>query len=64
MIKEKCVMCGCQTNYDIDIHIDYRYGYVEGVGQLCIACYEYKPKTSESMCDNSKKNNIYSNNNV
>jgi hypothetical protein len=47
--KEKCVMCGTQTNYDTITHIDFRVGYIEGVGQLCEECYNniYSPKKSD-----------------
>jgi len=38
--KEKCVICGILTKYSISDHIDIRYGYVEGVGQLCTPCYQ------------------------
>jgi hypothetical protein len=37
--KEKCVTCGAHTKYNISDHIDTRYGYVEGMGQLCPLCY-------------------------
>lgn len=47
--KEKCVMCGTQTNYDVSTHIDMRVGYIEGVGQLCEECNNniYSPKKSD-----------------
>ena len=38
-MKDKCVMCGCETEYEFSTHIDLRYGYVEGAGQLCTNCY-------------------------
>ena len=38
--KEKCVMCGIHTAYNVSDHIDIRYGYVEGMGQLCASCYQ------------------------
>jgi hypothetical protein len=38
-MKERCVMCGYETNYDFSTHVDLRYGYVEGMGQLCNSCY-------------------------
>lgn len=38
-MKETCVSCSTETLYSIDDHIDMRYGYIEGVGQLCINCY-------------------------
>lgn len=39
MSKEKCVICGEVTPYDVNTHIDQRRSYVEGVGQLCRSCY-------------------------
>jgi len=33
-------MCGAQTQYNISDHIDLRYGYIEGMGQLCSPCYQ------------------------
>ena len=38
-MKDKCVMCEKETEYDIDEHIDNRLYYVEGAGQLCEECY-------------------------
>ena len=35
-----CVLCGVETPYKHSTHIDYRYGYVEGAGQLCKSCYD------------------------
>ena len=40
MKKDNCVCCGKETPYDIDCHIDLRYYYIEGAGQLCRDCYE------------------------
>jgi hypothetical protein len=37
--KDKCVMCGVKTEYDIWTHIDLRFSYVEGCGQMCKPCY-------------------------
>jgi len=37
-----CVLCGKETPYLRSTHIDYRIGYVEGLGQTC-----YQP----SICD-------------
>ena len=39
MSKEKCVVCGAETPYDFETHIDFRTGYIEGVGQHCIKCF-------------------------
>jgi len=40
MAKDTCVMCGVETPYNYETHIDFRDGYVEGVGQLCKKCFE------------------------
>ena len=42
MAKDTCIMCDDETPYDYETHIDLRYGYVEGAGQLCKECYECK----------------------
>lgn len=39
-MKDKCIMCGTETQYDQSTHIDMRVGYIEGAGQLCVPCYE------------------------
>jgi hypothetical protein len=36
---EYCVLCKSETPYTIDTHIDFREGYIKGVGQLCRICY-------------------------
>jgi len=36
---EQCIMCGVETTVLKTTHIDFRYGYVEGAGQLCRDCY-------------------------
>ena len=43
--KDPCVCCGIETQYDEFDHIDFRYFYVEGAGQLCVKCFDdiYKP---------------------
>lgn len=39
MEKDKCVSCGCETPYPINMNIDFRNYYVEGAGQLCEECF-------------------------
>jgi len=39
MAKDICVMCGVETPYDFETHIDARIGYIEGTGQFCSECY-------------------------
>lgn len=53
MEKEKCVLCGNQTNYNVDTHIDLRIGYEEGVGQYCLSCHR-------KSIDSGKKSNVIS----
>jgi hypothetical protein len=43
MAKDLCIMCGKETAYEFETHIDYRIGYVEGAGQLCHNCYNNVP---------------------
>jgi recombinational DNA repair protein (RecF pathway) len=40
MTTEKCIICDVDTKIEKSTHIDYRYFYVEGVGQLCKECWE------------------------
>ncbi len=39
-MKDKCVSCGDESHYDREEHIDFRIGYIEGAGQLCLDCYD------------------------
>jgi hypothetical protein len=39
-MKDKCVNCKRETLYNKEEHVDYRLGYIEGVGQLCLDCWE------------------------
>ena len=32
--------CKKETLYNKEDHVDYRLGYIEGVGQLCLDCWE------------------------
>ena len=38
-IYENCIMCSKETTTLKTTHIDFRYGYVDGAGQLCRECY-------------------------
>ncbi len=37
--KDDCVSCGNETPYNEDEHVDRRFYYVEGAGQLCKDCW-------------------------
>ena len=39
-MKDKCVTCGEKSIYDTETHIDFRIGYIEGAGQLCLDCFD------------------------
>ena len=51
--REKCVICNQETLFDYDDHIETRYGYIEGVGQLCISCYEGNADATDISIPNS-----------
>ena len=36
---EHCVVCGVDTKIPVTMHVDLRFHYVEGAGQLCRTCY-------------------------
>jgi len=36
---EDCILCGDKTDVLRSTHIDFRTGYIEGAGQLCIKCW-------------------------
>ena len=39
-IMDKCINCGCDTIYPVNMHVDFRLHFIEGAGQLCPSCYE------------------------
>ena len=39
-MKDKCVMCDKETQYNKNTHIDHRTYYVEGCGLLCKNCWD------------------------
>lgn len=49
-MTEKCVICGADTGIPVEQRIDFRAGYVEGVGQTCPnGCRSKQLETSRSM---------------
>lgn len=38
--KDKCVLCGKETEYCKDMNVDFRKHYIRGVGQLCPECFK------------------------
>ena len=39
---EICVSCGAETSYKKGDDVTFRYGYIEGAGQLCFKCNQTK----------------------
>ena len=37
---DECIVCGVETNEPKDKHVDFRFNYIEGAGQLCSKCAE------------------------
>ena len=59
-MKDKCVTCGVESIYDKEEHIDFRVGYIEGAGQLCLDCYDniyVKSKTKKKDNETAKVHN-------
>ena len=52
-MKDKCNCCGVETLYDKETHIDFRIGYVDTAGQLCLDCFKviYYPKKNLTQGD-------------
>ena len=46
---DNCVICGKQTQYKTNTHIDMRHGYVKGMEQLCGNCYGGGSSASREM---------------
>jgi hypothetical protein len=40
MEKDKCIVCGLDTQYEQSLDIEFRQHYVEGAGQLCTKCHK------------------------
>lgn len=63
MQKEKCIICGVDTEVDVTTHIDFRVGYIEGAGQLCTECYlKGNPSSREQITFPKEWVKRYSNN--
>jgi len=52
MAKDTCVLCGVETPYEFETHIDMRIGYIEGAGQLCRNCYRKGTDRSHTVVPN------------
>ena len=36
---DKCISCKKDTLYNKHTHLDFRVGYIDTAGQLCLDCY-------------------------
>jgi hypothetical protein len=52
-MKDKCIICTKETPYEDDSNIAQRYGYIEGVGQLCRSCYDGNIDANDICIPNS-----------
>jgi hypothetical protein len=52
MKNDLCIMCGKDTGVPFETHVDFRWGYVEGSGQLCPSCYLGEKKNSIIVNEN------------
>lgn len=48
MPNEICILCGKETTVDVNTHIDFRTGYIEGAGQLCNECHQRGNQSSRN----------------
>ena len=66
-MKDKCINCKQETLYDKETHIDFRIGYIESAGQLCLDCYDviynsnWNRKREQKINDVLKKRGVHSN---
>jgi len=54
LYNDKCVSCDDITEYSKFDHVDFRIGYIEGAGQLCLECLDkiYVKKNKKLYKDN------------
>ena len=52
IFKDRCVSCNEPTPYNKHDHVDFRIGYIEGSGQLCLDCYDELYVKPDSNPDN------------
>lgn len=56
-MKELCVRCGKETEYDINTPVTVRRYFIEGSGQLCEECFKllYCPTSQYKRVEKSNK---------
>ena len=53
-MKDNCVVCKSESIYDRNENILFRIGYISGVGQLCLDCYDNIYIKSKNKKENEK----------
>ena len=51
---EICVSCGAETSYKKGEEVTFRYGYIEGAGQLCFKCSQTRKMHKTGNYGNSE----------
>ncbi len=49
METETCIVCGVDTKVPKNLHVDHRFNYVEGAGQMCQKCWNETYKNSKQQ---------------
>ena len=57
-MKERCIRCGKETEYDVSTPVTVRRWYVEGSGQLCEQCFYELYPVPGSLQSNLGSDNI------
>ena len=52
---EICVSCRAPTDFKKSDNITFRYGYIEGVGQLCFKCSQIRKMHKTGSYETRKK---------
>jgi len=51
---ENCVSCGKETSFKKSDNITFRYGYIEGAGQLCFKCSQTRKMHKTGTYENNE----------
>ena len=51
---EICVSCGAQTSFKKSDDVTFRYGYIQGAGQLCFTCSQTRKMHKTGTYENNE----------
>lgn len=57
-MKEKCIRCGRETEYEVSTPVTVRRYYIEGSGQLCEACFHILYPVPDAFVNNDQSNPV------